>query len=244
MHILGFLPTSFSDWDGKLASIMFLGGCNLRCPFCQNYPLLNVAEHGSPIPWKDVARHLRDKKLWIDGIVISGGEPMMHPELVSLCRTIKEAGFAVKLDTNGSFPYALMKLCKESLVDYVAMDIKTAMDERYARACGEKVEVGLVRRTARFLLEGKTDYEFRTTLVPGMVGLDEVKSIAADVKGARKYALQQFVPENARSVALRRKKPYRREAVMKMAEVLKPAVGEVVLRGKLDAVTESLPGIQ
>jgi pyruvate formate lyase activating enzyme len=244
MNILGFLPTSFSDWDGKLVSIMFLGGCNLRCPFCQNYPLLSDEKPHQVILWKDIALHLKDKKQWIDGIVISGGEPLMHPEVIPLCRTIKELGFAVKLDTNGSFPYTVIQLCKDKLIDYVALDIKTALDDRYSIACGDKVEVGLVRRTVRYLLEGNTDYEFRTTLVPGMVGIDEIKSIAADVKGARKFALQQFVPENARSVALRKKKPYRREIVEEMAAVLKPAVEEVVLRGKLSEETEPLPGVQ
>jgi pyruvate formate lyase activating enzyme len=233
MKILGFLPTSFSDWDGRLASILFLGGCNFNCPFCQNYPLLEEAKPQHILHWKDVAALLATRRQWIDGVVISGGEPMMHPEIRPLCAAIKKLGFAVKLDTNGSFPYQLMTLCTDGLLDYVAMDIKTALDDRYERACGGKVEVGLVRRTVRYLLEGKLDYEFRTTLVPGLVGREEVEAIAAYVKGARKYAFQQFVPENARAAALRKRKPYSGEAVEAMADIIRPAVKELVVRGKV-----------
>ena len=112
MKILGFIPTSFSDWDGKLVSILFLGGCNYRCPFCQNYPLLQEEDPERVVNWTEVARHLKNKQPWIDGVVVSGGEPLLHPEVFDLCARIKELGFAVKLDTNGSFPFALMELAQ------------------------------------------------------------------------------------------------------------------------------------
>jgi pyruvate formate lyase activating enzyme len=232
MKVLGFIPTSFSDWDGKLVSIVFVGGCNYRCPFCQNYPLLTKEDPKQVVEWETIARHLEDKKQWIDGVVISGGEPLLHPEVGDLCARIKQLGFSVKLDTNGSFPYGLMKLCALKVVDYVALDIKTALDERYDKACGGKVEVGLVERSLEFLLKGKTDYEFRTTLVPSLVGKDEVAAIANRIKGARKYALQQFVPENARSVTYRRKKPYAQKVVQELAAIARPNVKELVVRGK------------
>ena len=233
MKILGHIPTSFSDWDGKLVSILFLGGCNYYCPFCQNYALLADEDPKHVIHWWDVVAPLKSKKHWIDGVVISGGEPLLHPELFSLCQAIKELGFAVKLDTNGSFPYALMELGAAKLVDYVALDIKTALDERYSKACGQKTELGLVERTVRYLMEGRIDYEFRTTLVPGLVGREEITDISKRVEGARKFALQQFVPENARSEVYRRKKPYPRASVEELAEILKPKVKELVIRGKV-----------
>jgi pyruvate formate lyase activating enzyme len=232
MKILGFIPTSFSDWDGKLVSILFLGGCNYRCPFCQNYPLLQEEDPERVVEWADIARNLSNRKQWIDGIVISGGEPLMHPEVFDLCTRIKELGFAVKLDTNGSFPFALMELVQRRLVDYVAVDIKTALDERYDKACGVKVEAGLVNRTIDFLMNGKLEYEFRTTLVPGLVGKPEITSIAKRIKGARKFALQQFVPDNARIEAYRKKKPYNLQHLQELAAIVRPQVKELVIRGK------------
>lgn len=232
MRILGFIPTSFSDWDGKLVSILFLGGCNYRCPFCQNYPLLTTETPERIVEWATIAAHLREKKDWIDGVVISGGEPLMHPEVFALCARIKGLGLPVKLDTNGSFPYVLMKLCAQKLVDYVALDVKTALDERYSLACGMNVEQGLVERCVKFLLTGRIDYEFRTTLVPSIVGKKEIAAIARRISGARKYALQQFVPENARIAAFRRKKPYGLKVVEEFAAIVRPKVKKLVLRGK------------
>lgn len=234
MKILGYIPTSFSDWDGKLVSILFLGGCNYRCPFCQNYPLLVAENPPVVVDWETIAAQLRAKKQWIDGVVVSGGEPLLHPEVFGLCAAIKRLGFQVKLDTNGSMPYVLRRLCLEGLVDYVAMDIKTALDDRYFRACGGRIELGLVARSIRVLLDGQTDYEFRTTLVPGLVGRDEMSAIGKQVNGARKYALQQFVPGNARLESYRKKTPYDRHQVYELAAALRPRVKELVIRGKFE----------
>ena len=233
MKILGFIPTSFSDWDGKLVSILFLGGCNYRCPFCQNYPLLVEEDPEHEVAWAEIARHLKNKKQWIDGVVVSGGEPLLHPEVFDLCARIKELGFAVKVDTNGSLPYVLMDLVGRGLVDYVAQDVKTALDERYDKACGVKIEPGLVERSIDFLMKGSLDYEFRTTLVPGLVGKPEITAIARRIKGARKYALQQFVPDNARVELFRKKKPYNLQQLQEMAAIARPQVKELVIRGKV-----------
>ena len=232
MKILGYIPTSFSDWDGKLVSILFLGGCNYRCPFCQNYPLL-IDEHPKQVfLWPEIAAQLKAKKQWIDGVVVSGGEPLLHPEVLDLCARIKELGFPVKVDTNGSLPYVLMELVERRLVDYVALDIKTALDERYSKACGTKVETGLVERTIDFLMKGRLDHEFRTTLVPGLVGKPEIGSIVKRIKGARKYALQQFVPDNARLEVFRKKKPYNLQQLQELSAIARPHVKELVIRGK------------
>jgi pyruvate formate lyase activating enzyme len=125
-----------------------------------------------------------------------------------------------------------MELVERRLVDYVAMDIKTALDERYSKACGLKVETGLVERSIDFLMKGRLDYEFRTTLVPGLVGKPEISSIAKRIKGARKYALQQFVPDNARLEAFRKKKPLNQLQLQELADIVRPQVKELVIRGK------------
>lgn len=232
MRILGFIESSLVDWDGKLVSVIFLGACNFKCPFCQNYPLAKDSKNLKEIEWKTIEKKLKDKSEWLDGVVITGGESCMHPEIIGLCHKIKQLGLKIKIDTNGYYPYILMKLVENKLVDYIAMDIKTALDKRYERACGRKLEIGLINRTIKLLLAGKIDYEFRTTVVPGLVGEKEINQILKVIAGARLYALQQFVPENARSQIYRKKKPFSRAETEKFFALAKLCVKEVKLRGK------------
>ncbi len=232
MRILGFIESSLIDWDGKLVSVIFLGGCNFRCPFCQNYPLANDLKRLKALEWEDIASKLKAKKQWLDGVVITGGEPCMHPEIFGLCQKIKRLGFKIKLDTNGYYPYILWELIARQLVDYVAMDIKTVLDQRYEKACGRKLELGLIQRSIRLLFEEKVDYEFRTTLVPGLIGAEEIEQIAQAIPNARLYALQQFVPENCRNAKYRKVKPYPKAVAEKFVALAKPFVQTVYLRGK------------
>ncbi len=234
MRILGFIEASLVDWDGKLVSVIFLGGCNFKCPFCQNYSLARDAKNLKEIEWKKLVKKLKEKKEWIDGIVITGGEPCMHPEIFRFCQKIKKLGFQIKLDTNGYYPYVLMRLIDKNLVDYVAMDIKSALDQHYEKACGRKLELGLIRRTIKFLLEGKIDYEFRTTLVPGIIGEKEIIELVKSIAGARHYALQQFVPENVKSAIYRKKKIYSKSEAEKFASIAQFYIKEVKLRGKFN----------
>jgi pyruvate formate lyase activating enzyme len=232
MRILGFIESSLVDWDGKLSSVIFLGGCNFKCPFCHNYSLAKDSKSLKAIEWQKIESKLKSKDDWLDGVVITGGEPCMHPEIFGLCRKIKNLGLKIKIDTNGYYPYILMKLIDKKLVDYVAMDIKTALDKTYEKACGRKLEIGLINRTVKLLLTGEIDYEFRTTLVPGIVGEKEISRILESISGARLYALQQFVPKNARSETYRKKKPISRAEVEKFYDLAKTYVKVVKLRGK------------
>ncbi len=156
----------------------------------------------------------------------------MHPELFTLCRQIKQSGLAIKLDTNGSFPYVLKELLDQKLVDYVAMDVKTSLTEKYDLAAGRAVDLAVLRRSIRLLLESSIGYEFRTTLVPGIVEPQDVVEIARAVAGARMLVLQQFVPQNARAQELRKKKTYSVKEAEEMAAMARPFVKEVKLRGK------------
>uniref|UniRef100_A0A7C6A8Q1 Anaerobic ribonucleoside-triphosphate reductase activating protein n=1 Tax=candidate division WOR-3 bacterium TaxID=2052148 RepID=A0A7C6A8Q1_UNCW3 len=232
MRILSFIETSLIDWDGKLTSVIFLGGCNFKCPFCQNYQIANDSKKLKAVAWETIEEKIREKRAWLDGIVLTGGEPCMHPEIFGLCDRIKKLGFKIKIDTNGYYPYVLMQLKDKKLIDYIAMDIKTALDHRYERACGRKLELGLINRSIQLLLTGELDYEFRTTLVPGIVGAEEIKSIVESIPKARLFALQQFVPENCRTNTYRKKKTYNRYEVEKFIALAKPYVKEVRLRGK------------
>jgi pyruvate formate lyase activating enzyme len=234
MNIRGFIETSLLDWDGKITAVVFLGGCNFRCQFCQNYPLVSESELPGELQWHWVKRKIETKKKWLDGVVVSGGEPTIQPELDTLLREIKNLGLLTKLDTNGSEPGVLKKLFDHKLVDYVAMDIKTSLDERYAAAVGTEVSLGDLLASIRLITESDIDYEFRTTLVPGIVGKREIQEIVKCIQGARSYVLQQFVPENAYGEKFRQLRPYSRLVVKDLVEGVQPWIKETGVRGKFE----------
>ncbi|MGQ9708765.1 MAG: anaerobic ribonucleoside-triphosphate reductase activating protein, partial [bacterium] len=170
MRIVGFIPTSLIDWDGKITSVLFTGGCNLRCPFCHNRPVADDDPGLPTISWDEIKSLLERKLGWLDGVVVTGGEPMMHPEIFQLCVNIKQLGLKVKVDTNGSFPYPLKSLIALRLIDSVAMDIKAPLNSRYALATGRNLpSLAPFRRSIRLLLESEVEHEFRITLVPDLV---------------------------------------------------------------------------
>jgi pyruvate formate lyase activating enzyme len=230
--IKGFVETSFCDWDGKISSVIFLPGCNLRCPFCQNGPLVTGYEDLPTVDLDLIAGYLRGKRDWIDGVVITGGEPTIWAGLAELAADIKRWGFGVKLDTNGTNPDALRDLLGEGLVDYVAMDVKSALDERYHRAAGVTVDLEALRRSIAGLLSLGEACEFRTTLVPGIVGGDEVEEIAKSIEGARKYVLQRFVPDNSLDRPLRQALPYRDDFIAQLVERAGTYVHKCFYRGR------------
>jgi pyruvate formate lyase activating enzyme len=231
MRIRGFIETSLLDWDKKVVSVIFVGGCNFRCPFCQNFLLARDDESLKPIDWSEIKAVLLKKKKWLDGVVVSGGEPMMHPEIFGLLIKIKELGYKVKIDTNGYFPYPLKEAIELGLVDYVAMDIKTRLDKKYFRAIGRSIHFVVIERTIRLLKECGLDYEFRTTLVPGLVGEKELFAIAEKLTPAKKMVLQQYVPKNARLARYRKIKPYLPEQAKSFQKMIKPYFSKVALRG-------------
>ena len=198
MEIKGFVGVSLSDWDGKVSSVVFLPNCNLRCPFCYNRDLVLNPEKMPTVPEMRVEGYLKSNKNWIDGVVITGGEPTFHQDLPSLCERLKEIGFRVKLDTNGTNPTVTCDLVERQLVDFVAIDVKAPlMAEKYSRVCGLPAAsvVERIRETVQLLLDGAVEYEFRTTLVPTVHEVEDVEAICRAIKGCRKYVLQNFKPD-------------------------------------------------
>lgn len=230
--IKGLIKTSFVDWDGLVSSVLFLPHCNFRCPFCQNWILVEEPEKMEDVPWEEVEEFLKKKKGWIDGVVLTGGEPTLYPALFPLTQRIKELGLKVKLDTNGSHSQTMRKLVEASLIDYIAMDVKAPLDERYEKASGVKVDLFALRESIEFLLEDKVDYEFRTTLVPSIVGEEEIKDIGKEIKGAKRWVLQEFVPHSARNEELRRVRPYKREDAERLLSLGRDYVRNISYRGK------------
>lgn len=234
-EIKGFVETSFCDWDGKLSSVVFLPGCNLRCPFCQNGDLIMGFDALATIDFGVVRGYLRSKRGWIDGVVVTGGEPTIWPGLPELLRDIRDLGVGVKLDTNGTNPDMLRALAGEGLLDYVAMDIKSALDERYREAAGTAVDLDAIRQSIEIVMSMGDSYEFRTTLVPGIAGEGEIESIARSIMGARKYVLQRFVPDNSLDKSIRQALPYRDAFIAQLVERASNYVGECFYRGRIGA---------
>lgn len=238
MEIKGFIETSLIDWDGKLVSVFFLPGCNFRCPFCHNHQLWKEPQKIETVPWQKVSGFLKGKKGWIDGAVITGGEPTVHADLPEFIEALRELGLLIKLDTNGANPIMLQTLLDKKLVDYVAMDLKASLDPIYSQAAGTKVDLDDIKRSIVILMTGKTDYEFRTTLVPVFHSLENVKQMGKSIKGARKWVLQQFVPQNSEQAMLKDIWPYAEEYLMKLQAEGSKWVESCILRGITEVAAE------
>jgi pyruvate formate lyase activating enzyme len=203
------------DWPGRVTATVFLGGCNLRCPFCHNPELV-----GSPRRTEDSATLLdlvRDRRAWLDGVVVTGGEPCADPGLPELLESLKREGMPVKLDTNGTMPEVLESLVDAGLVDFVALDVK-ATPERYERATGTPSVWGAVARSIATVLSSGIDHEFRTTCYPLAVGPDDPVKMAALLAGGRRYVLQQFRPTRTLDPAAVSVRPHAAETLFRAAE--------------------------
>jgi pyruvate formate lyase activating enzyme len=193
MTIEGLQKLTLLDYPGRTACTVFLAGCNFRCPFCHNFEL--VVNPVAPLMTdEELLDYLRKRKGLLDGVAITGGEPLMRKELPDLLRKIKELGYAVKLDTNGSFPARLKEVVEQGLVDYVAMDVKNAPD-RYGPTVGfPKLELAAIQQSMDFLMTDAVDYEFRTTVIEQFHGAAEMEAIGQWIQGAKRWFLQRFKP--------------------------------------------------
>ena len=193
MRILGLQKLSLVDFPGKVAATVFTGGCDLRCPFCHNAPLVLPGRGTSALDAGGVLDFLASRRGLLDGVVLSGGEPLLQPDAADFLAEVKAMGFAVKLDTNGCHPDALADILDRRLADYVAMDIKNSL-EKYPWTVGVPgFDTAPVERSARLLMEGPADYEFRTTLVRPFHEAGDMETIGRWLRGARRYYLQAFV---------------------------------------------------
>jgi pyruvate formate lyase activating enzyme len=193
MHIRGLQKMTLLDYPGKVACTVFLGGCNFRCPFCHNPDLVFASASESGISEQDFFEFLSKRKGFLDGVCITGGEPMLEKELEDFIARIREMGFLVKLDTNGSFPERLKHLVDNRLVNYVAMDIKNSR-ENYGPTIGiPDYDIKAIEQSVVILMEGSVPYEFRTTLVREYHTLSDMHAIGAWLQGCQPYFLQTFV---------------------------------------------------
>jgi len=220
----GFQKTSLIDFPGRISSILFTVGCNLRCPSCHNWRLI-VNPKPPFLSDEDALKVLESRRRFVTAVVLTGGEPAMNEDLPDFVERLKQRGFSLKLDTNGFFPQTLERSLP--FIDYVAVDVKTSL-EKY-KLMGAK-ETSSLLKTIELLKRGVVDYEFRTTLVPGFVDEEDIPKIGGIVKGARRFAFQQFLPRDTLDASLRKTEPYPYEVAARFAETMKRYVNQVVLR--------------
>lgn len=193
MTIQGLQKLTLLDYPGKVACTIFTAGCNFRCPFCHNASLVTDTNRNEEISQEEIVAYLKKRQGILDGVCISGGEPLLSQELKDFISKIKELGYEIKLDTNGSYPEQLKNLVENGLVDYVAMDIKNSQ-ENYGKTIGiPDYDIQNIHNSVQYLLSGKVPYEFRTTVVRELHQKSDFASIGRWIRGADRYYLQQFV---------------------------------------------------
>jgi pyruvate formate lyase activating enzyme len=229
MHISGLQKLTLLDFPGHTACTVFTGGCNYRCPFCHNAELVLRPGEQPEVSEEEFFALLRKRRGLLDGVAVTGGEPTLQPDLPEFLTRVRDLGYAVKLDTNGTHPALVKDLAARDLVQYIAMDIKNAPD-RYAGTAGvEDPRLEAVRETAAFLLEGRVPYEFRTTVVKELHRPEDLAAIGRWLAGAEKYFIQCFTDSgDLISPGLH---PCSREELDALLAAVRPHIPAAELRG-------------
>ena len=228
MKIHGLQKMTLLDYPGRVACTVFLGGCDFRCPYCHNAEL-NTGEFPPLMEEEELLSFLKKRQGLLDGVCITGGEPLVHP-VAPLLRAIRDLGYAIKLDTNGNHPQKLRELMAEGLVDYVAMDVKNS-PARYGQTVGNtEFDTAAVDESIRLLLEGSVDYEFRTTVVEQFHTEEDILAMGEWIRGAKRYFLQPFADRD--TVPFAGLCAPGKEKLLRFCDILRPLVQEISLRGE------------
>ena len=219
MKIHGFQKMTLLDFPGKVACTIFTGGCNFRCPFCHNALLVTELDPHTAMAENEVLSFLKKRVGLLEGVCITGGEPLLQADIIDFIKKIKEMGYPVKVDTNGCYPETLRELIQNNLVDYVAMDIKNSK-EKYGITVGLPLfDITSVEKSILLLLQNQVDFEFRTTVVQEFHTVEDIQKIAEWIKGAPRYFLQNFedsgnlIGENLHAVSAENLQNMRKTAV-------------------------------
>lgn len=228
MQIHGLNKTTLLDYPGIVASVIFTGACNFRCPFCQNSDIVIVPSSQPLISEDEVFSHLNKRKGIVKGICITGGEPTLQPDLAPFIRKVKELGMLVKLDTNGYRPEVISGLLEEGLLDYVAMDIKSSFSS-YSEASGIDVDTDRIKESIALIMGSGIEYEFRTTVVKELHSKQTFEEIGEMLNGAKKYYLQGYIDSDR--VIKKGLSAYSRKEMEEFAEILAKNINKVDIRG-------------
>ena len=228
MQFAGFQKLTLLDFPGKVACILFTMGCNFRCPFCHNASLVR-AEEKPQITEDEVLAFLKKRQGILEGVCISGGEPLLYDGLGEFIKKVKALGYSVKLDTNGSFPEKLKALVNDGLIDYVAMDIKSS-GINYDKVAGINTDIEKIKESISFLMTDAVDYEFRTTLVKELHCAEDMENIGAMIKGAKRYFLQNF--KDSGDVLSSNMSPLTEEEMEQMQTIARKYIPDTTIRGQ------------
>lgn len=227
MKIGGIQKCSLIDYPGKVSAILFTIGCNFHCPYCHNPEL--VDETATIIPEEEIAAFLLRRKNILDAVTITGGEPTIHGDLSAFIRNIKNMGYLVKLDTNGTNPDVIRRLQEEKIVDYFAMDIKSPL-QNYSKTVGRPVDAAKIKESIELLKHSGIPYEFRTTVVKSLLTIDDIRTIGKEISGAKTYYLQKFVPTKTLNPAFLRKTTFSDAEFDEMRDIMREYVQDVGIR--------------
>ena len=229
MKIGGIQKTSLIDYPDKVCAVFFASGCNFRCPYCYNAEL--VFNKKRLIDEKWIKNFLKKRKNYLDAILLTGGEVTIQPGIIDFVKEIKSYGYLVGIETNGSNPDAIKELIDNKLIGFIAMDIKSDL-ETYDMAAGIKVEKEKIKKSVELIKNSGIDYEFRTTVVPGLFDEETAIKIGKWLKGSRRYVLQQFNNEkDIINKSFKRKKSYAIDKLKKFKKILENYIDEVKISG-------------
>jgi len=229
MIIGGFQKTSLIDYPKKISAIVWTIGCNFRCPFCYNKEI--VMGSVKTFSEEEIVSYLKKRKNMLEGLVITGGEPLIQDDILDFCQKIKELGYLIKIDTNGMFPKKLKELIDRNLVDYIAMDVKAPL-EKYEKMTGVRIDKEKIKHSIEIIKTSNIDYEFRTTFVPKLLEKKDIVDIAKLLNGAKKFFLQQFKSmEKMISDEFKKIQPHSKEYVIETLEKIKPYFNICEVRG-------------
>jgi pyruvate formate lyase activating enzyme len=229
MKIGGFQEISLLDYPGKIAAIIWTMGCNFRCPFCYNPDL--VFERTKNISVNHILSFLEERKGKLDAVSISGGEPFLQRDLKNFITRIRDIGYLVKVDTNGSYPKQMKYLLQKDMIDYLSMDVK-ATKEKYKTVINTSIDIKLIDTSIDLIKNFAKDYEFKTTVIPRFHKEKDIMDIAQWLKGSKRYFLQQFKTNTSLvSPDISNGKPYSYEELLKMCEKIKPFFNKCQVRG-------------
>lgn len=201
MKFAGFIKNSFVDYPNEIAAVVFTSGCNFNCWYCHNKNLINKKyDESKMIDENLVLDFLNNRKGFLDGLVISGGEPTLQPDLKDFIVKVKSLGYKIKLDTNGTNPEILKQLIDQKLIDFVAMDIKTTL-EKYKEIVGKRTKIEDIKKSINILMNSEIHYEFRTTFAPDL-SISDIENIAKMIAGAKAYAIQKYNPQEEKTTKM------------------------------------------
>jgi len=234
MKIGGWQKVSLIDFPTKISLIVFIKGCNFRCPFCFNKDLID--NHLPTISSQMILSFLKKRKKVLDGVVVTGGEPLLQPDLADFLKKIRKPGFQIKLDTNGSQPEKLAKLLQKNLLDYVALDFKAPLDETYQKTIGLKdFDPNLIKQTIKILKKAKIPFELRTTIVPTLHDQKKLNKMTKQLKEVLKikkinWYWQNFQPKNCFDPEFEKIKPFTKRELETFLETTQKHYPNIILR--------------